>query len=111
MELGAELKRGVLVVKAHPRLDSSNAGEFEDALRASLKGHVGNVVVDMTELTYISSAGLRAILLVTRTLRKTHQHLAICSLSDNIKELFRVSGFDKVIETHDSQVAAVEAVG
>ena len=52
----------------------------------------------MEQLTYISSAGLRVILLIAKALERQNVKFGVCSLSDPIREIFDISGFDKVVK-------------
>ena len=100
MELNAEHENGTLIAKAEGRIDGGNAREFEDALNASITEDDRAVIIDLERLSYISSAGLRAILLTAKTLGKRNAKFALCSLSDAIREIFEISGFDKIIAIH-----------
>ena len=54
-------------------------------------------------LTYISSAGLRAILLTAKNLQKRGAGFGICTLAPPIREVFAISGFDKIISTYETK--------
>ena len=62
------------------------------------------------QLVYISSAGLHAILLTAKSLGNRNAKLALCSLSDQIREVFTTSGFDKVIAIHSSKAEALSSL-
>ena len=86
-----------IVVTADGRVDGTNARDFQSALEAVIEASDQAVILDMERLTYISSAGLRVILLAAKSLQRKDATLAICSLSDPIREIFSVSGFDQII--------------
>ena len=65
------------------------------------------VLLDLSSLSYISSAGLRAILLIGRQLRKQKGTIAVCSLSPIVREVFEISGFDKIFPVYENQEAAI----
>ena len=71
----------------------------------------GAVILDMENLSYISSAGLRSILLIAKGLQKRNSQFAVCALQDAIGEVFRIVGFDKIVTIHSSQGEAVAAMG
>ena len=110
METRTDRTGGVLVVRTGGRLDGVNAREFEDALQDVIDDSDRAVILDLGRLTYISSAGLRVILLVAKTLQRQDGNLAVCSLSGPVREVFEISGFDKIIQTHDSQAEAIAAL-
>ena len=110
MEISTERKGRVLIAKTEDRVDGANAREFQDALQAVISEDDQAVVLDLERLTYISSAGLRVILMIARTLQRQEGSLAVCSLSGPVSEVFQISGFDRIIQTHDSQAEAVAAL-
>ena len=69
MEISTERKGDVLVAGAQDRIDGANAREFQEALQAVIDDSDRAVVLDLEQLTYISSAGLRVILLMGRMLQ------------------------------------------
>ncbi len=106
MEIKTERKNGTLIAKVEGRVDSANAREFENALSAAISDD-SHVIIDFEGLSYISSSGLRVILLVAKTLRNRDVKFALCSLSDPIEEVFKISGFDKIIPIYGSQAEAL----
>ena len=110
MEISTERRGDVLVAGAQDRIDGTNAREFHEALQAVIDDSDRAVVLDLEQLTYISSAGLRVILLMGRMLQGQNGSFAVCSLSEPVREVFSISGFDKIIPTHDSQEDAVAAL-
>ena len=111
MDIQTERTDGTLVAKAEGRIDGVNARDFEEALKAAISGDEKAVVMDLEGLSYISSAGLRVILLIAKTLRKREADFMLCSLSDPIREVFEISGFDKIIPVHASRADALATIG
>ena len=111
MELETTSEGGVLVVMPEGRIDGFNSNEFQNALSAMIQEADSALVMDMERLTYISSAGLRVILQVAKNLQSQDKKLLLCSLSDAVGEVFRVSGFDRIIETHNTRTDAAASLG
>ena len=111
MDIQTERDNGTLIAKAAGRIDGVNARDFEEALKDAISTDDNTVVMDLEGLSYISSAGLRVILLIAKTLRKRNAELMLCSLSDPIREVFEISGFDKIIPVHASREQALAAIG
>ena len=101
---------GVLLLFPEGRVDSIEAPGFQDDLRSAVSDDDKAVVIDMENLTYISSAGLRTILETIRQVEKQGGKLAICALSDYVQDVFRISGFDRVVSIYATQEDAVAAV-
>lgn len=69
------------------------------------------VVLDLSELVYISSAGLRTILVMAKTLQQRTTKLALCALNPSIFEIFQIAGFDRILTIVESREEAISAVG
>ena len=80
------------------------------AIRTSIEDSDRAVIMDFEKLVYISSAGLRAILLTAKSLQSRDAKLVLCSLSEQIREVFEISGFDKVLAIHPTRAAALAAL-
>ena len=100
-----------LVLITDGRVDGTNATDFQDAMKGAIQESDRAVVLDFENLTYISSAGLRVVLLVAKDLQQQGAQFAACSLTESVKEVFVISGFDKIIPIHDTQAAAIGSFG
>jgi stage II sporulation protein AA (anti-sigma F factor antagonist) len=107
MGLSIERSDGILIAMADGRVDGANAQEFQGDLTDAIDPTDRGVVLDLGEITYISSAGLRVILLMARALKRQDAELAVCSLSAPIREVFEISGFDKIIPVCESRPDAI----
>ena len=111
MEVHTEREDGILIARAEGRVDGTNAREFEQALIAAIGEDDRLLIVDLQELVYISSAGLRVFLMIAKELQRRGGKLVVCSLTENINEVFEISGFSKIIPTHASRSEAVAKHG
>ena len=68
--MNTERKDGVLVAKPEGRIDGVNARDFHDALSEAIGTDSNPVIVDLADINYISSAGLRTFLLIAKTLQQ-----------------------------------------
>ena len=111
MAISSEREGDTLVCKADGRIDGTNAREFQDDLDAAIEEADRAVILNFEDLMYISSAGIRVVLMTAKTLQRRDARFALCSLSEPVREIFEVSGFDKIIPIHPSQAEAVSALG
>lgn len=86
----------VLSIDVEGRIDNSNFDQFVDAVNAGIDESDRAVVVNLEKLDYIASQGLRAHLLTAKSLKKRDAELLLCSLSDRVREVFRVTGLDRI---------------
>ena len=100
----------VLVLALNGRLDSTTSTEFEKRIVGAIEGKERHIVIDMSGIDYISSAGLRAVLIGAKQMSAGYGKLALCGLSEKIADVFHMSGFDKIltiVPTRDEAVSAV----
>jgi anti-anti-sigma factor len=81
------------------RADAEAADELESALRSALDEHP-KVAADLGALTYISSAGLRAVIQAARAAQARNQEFAVCSLSTPVQKVFDMSGMQHIMKIH-----------
>ena len=111
MDLQVERDQNFLFVVLDGRLDGSNSRDFESSLNSEIGDSNCSVVLDLGGLAYISSAGLRAILLITKSVKSKGSSLVLCRLPTQIEEVFKISGFDKIIPIHPSKEEAIKSLG
>ena len=110
VDVTTERQDDVLSADVGGRIDGSSAAQFEEAIRTVIEDSDRAVIMDFEKLVYISSAGLRAILLTAKSLQSRDAKLVLCSLSEQIREVFEISGFDKVLAIHPTRAAALAAL-
>lgn len=110
MDLKTERENGALIVCAEGRIDGANAREFEEAITTAIDEQDRVVIMDLEHLSYISSAGLRTILLTAKNLSRRGAKFALCSLQEPIRQITKIAGFDRVIPNHDDRAGAVAAL-
>ncbi len=103
-------KDGTAVARVEGRIDGTNFAEFQRVLEAGLDPDAQTVVVDFEQVAFISSAGLRVVLMLAKQLRKRGAQLALCSLQRPISEIFAISGFDRIVPIHGSDTQAIDAL-
>ncbi len=84
-----------LTVAIEGRLDTTTAPELDDMLKAEL-GDVKKLLFDFAKLDYISSAGLRVLLLSQKTMNKQGS-MVIKNVNEEINEIFEVTGFSDIL--------------
>jgi stage II sporulation protein AA (anti-sigma F factor antagonist) len=95
------------VVTPSGRLDFGAAASFQSQLEKELADGPAGLIIDCAGLDYVSSAGLRVFLLVSRGAKRTGVALLICSLKPAVKEVFDVSGFSQIIALCEDRAAAL----
>ncbi len=111
MDIGESKEDAVFVLQPRGRLDSANARSFEERMLAALEQGESALLIDFADLDYISSAGLRVLLVGAKRLQQSGGKIALCALNPNIREVFQVSGFLSIFAVHGDRAAALAAMG
>ena len=113
MKLDSRTYADTLVVAPAGRLDHDNC----EAFRAGLQPHLDQalaarkrIVVDLSGLEYVSSAGLRCFMLAAKQAGAQGGKIVLAALRPVVAEIFQISRFDMVFELHPSVREALAAV-
>ena len=102
MKLDGYKQDKYLVVKVDGRMDAVTAPEFEKFCLEQIRQGESTFVVDLGALEYISSAGLRSILVIGKKLKSITGSLCFCSLTPTVAHVFTISSFGSMFPVHDS---------
>ena len=113
MEILEQQDSGVLVIALTGRLDSSSSKAMEDCVLKHFDGVDAGppTLMDLTGLAYVSSAGLRVLLMAAKRARAQQRELALCGLGGNIQEVFNMSGFGRLFRIYGDRQEALAALG
>lgn len=100
----------VCELRPHGRIDSATGPAFEKDVLGQIDSGERRLLLDFTELVYISSAGLRVVLLAAKRMKMAGGKLALCSLNPQIAEVFEISGFSRILDIHPSRDAALSTL-
>ena len=95
MTIEKTLNEKTLTVKVSGRLDTTTAPDLEAELKSSLDG-IEELVLDFSDLEYISSAGLR-VLLSSQKIMNSQGTMKVTGVNDVISEIFEVTGFCDIL--------------
>lgn len=100
MELVERKNNDILILETHGKLDSNTSSQLEQKLVAEIDSGTTKIIVDCSKLDYISSAGLRVLLVGAKKLKANNGKIVLCSLQDYIKEVFEIAGFTTIFPIH-----------
>jgi len=107
MEINTRKKDNVFVVSLKGKLDAVTAPEFDKKLEGLLSEGENNLIINLGELEYISSAGLRSILAFAKQLKANGGRMVLAELRGPVKEVFEISGFYSIFQILESEAAAL----
>lgn len=100
---------GVRVVAPRGRLDADLAQELASALDDLLGEGQYQLVVDFRQTTYISSSGLRVLLVAVRRARANDGDVKLFGLKPPVRKVFSMSGFDQIFSIFDTEESVLQA--
>ena len=93
MEIYQERRDHVLIVAPVGRVDTTTAPHLEQAVGAALDAGERRIVVDLEGVSYISSVGLRLLLVAAKRMRERQGLLVLCTLGDAVRQVLDLAGF------------------
>lgn len=115
MQIPSRRYADTIVAAPAGRIDHQTAPAFEAALlplvaeAASLQGGAGGLVLDFSGIDYISSVGLRVLMIAAQRARAGQARLSMAALQGLVAEIFAISRFDRVLAVHPTVEAALQA--
>ena len=97
------------ILRVTGRLDSVTAQASQDQFVACVRAGERRLILDCGGLEYISSAGLRALLVAAKQLKPVGGRLAICGANDYVREIIELAGFDAFIGMCGSREQALDS--
>lgn len=91
-----------LAIALSGKLDWETAGELEPRLLAAIDAHPGNLILDMSELEFLSSGGLRVILAAAKKVRSTNSRTMLASVRPFVKQVLEISGATGMLQVFNS---------
>lgn len=108
MNIVFQQENGVTVALMSGRLDSVTSPTAERELSAGLERSAG-FLIDLGELEYVSSAGLRVFLMLAKQARASAKALGLCSLRREVSDVFEISGFSTLFTLFPGRAAGIQA--
>ncbi len=95
------------VLQVNGRIDSSNAPDFDNALKDVMNDDRHNIVLNLSGVSYMSSAGLRGLVSAMRECKKNRGVVVLASPSDRVNEVLELAGLSSLFSIFDDETAAV----
>lgn len=109
MQISTSTVKDVLVVGLSGRLDSHTVGDVGDRIAAIGTGEARRVLLDLSGLDYVSSAGLRIVLRLSRLLQSHGGELKVSDAQPMVAQVLETAGFDSLLRIHPTQAEALAA--
>ena len=108
MEIKQQKRDNISILELIGRLDANTSGQLEKTLIPLIEDGEKSIILDFSNLEYISSAGLRILLLAAKMQKKSQGKIILCAMKDFIKEIFEIAGFTPIFTICDSLELALK---
>lgn len=98
MNVSQEQHHDHLLVRLSGRLDTLSTKSFDGQMADVMSGSAGAIVIDMSDVDFVASAGLRSLLTTAKQLRVANRDLALSGLRPSVREVFDISGFSTILK-------------
>lgn len=102
-----EAKGDVLILRMNGRLDAVSSPNAERKVFDYINNGQHKLLLDFAGIDYLSSAGMRMLLSVTKKLKTLSGKLVLCSVTTNVMDVLKMSGFDHVLELSQTEEDAL----
>jgi len=103
MEANFYEEEGHLIVVASGKLDTIHAPEFTNILKDLLVKQPASCLLDLSDVSFLSSSGLQALLTGAKIAKKEHFDFAVFGMQEMVADVFKMSGFDQFINSFASK--------
>ncbi|MCK5099018.1 MAG: STAS domain-containing protein [Desulfobacteraceae bacterium] len=97
------------IVHVSGKIDATTSDELEDTLIELLDQGKKNIILDLEDTNYISSAGLRVLVVITKQMYDSG-NFCLCNASDNVHEIIEMAGFNLFMNIYDDLSTAKEKI-
>ena len=108
MNITTEKIDGITVVRLAGDLDTNTSTGAQDTIEEIIDGGVTNMLVNLKEVGFVSSAGLRILLAAAKKINRLDGKLRISDLNETVQEVFEISGFITILKVFPTEEAALQ---
>ena len=110
MEIQSKVGNGFTVLTIKGRLDAVSAAPAEANINEVIDAGATRLVLNLAGLEYVSSAGLRVLLVTAKKLSRQNGKIVLCSLQSTVKEVFEISGFLSIFRVVADEAEAAKSL-
>lgn len=104
-----EQKGEIVIIRLEGRVDATSTPVLEGKIKSHLES-ASRILVDFSDVDYLSSAGMRLLLSAAKKMHARQGRIAFCSMSEEVMEIIKMAGFDKVLALYPNEREALAAL-
>ncbi len=106
-----EDKEGKLIVHLDGRLDAISTPTLDQKLTELIRQKKNKIMLDFSHVNYLSSAGMRLLLSITKQLKNQQGKLSSYAMSEDVLEIIRMAGFERILSIYPNEDEASKDMG
>jgi anti-sigma B factor antagonist len=110
MDISEDRKADAVILALSGKLDATTAKTFEDRILGVINGGTQRLVVDLSQLDYVSSSGLRVFIIAAKRLQTVDGKIVLCSMKDHVRQVFDLAGFSSMLSIYASRDEAMKSI-
>jgi anti-sigma B factor antagonist/stage II sporulation protein AA (anti-sigma F factor antagonist) len=103
MEAQVEEKGDVVVIRVQGRLDAASSPQLEKKVNSIIDSGHFKLILNFAGVEYLSSAGMRLMLSVSKKLKHLEGKVVACNLSEDVMDVIKMAGFHQVLELYPTE--------
>ena len=110
MDISEDRKADAVILALSGKLDATTAKTFEDRIFGVINSGTQRLVVDLSQLDYVSSSGLRVFIIAAKRLQTVDGKIVLCSMKDHVRQVFDLAGFSSMLSIYGSRDEAIKGL-
>ncbi|EHQ35534.1 STAS domain-containing protein [Methanoplanus limicola] len=107
MEINRKKSEPAEIIMVKGRIDAQNSSILDEYLKEAIESGSEKIIINMNEVDYISSSGLRVMLLASKKVKLSGGDIKLSGLKPFVMDVFVVSGFNNIFDFYDSDNEAL----
>ena len=103
-----EEEQGKTIIRVEGRLDAASSPNLENKLNELINAGKKQLLLDFAKVDYLSSAGMRLLLSVTKKLKTIDGKLNFCSINEEVMEIIKMAGFERILAIYPTEKEALD---
>jgi anti-sigma B factor antagonist len=110
MDISEDRRADAVILALSGKLDATTAKTFEDRILGVINSGTQRLVVDLSQLDYVSSSGLRVFIIAAKRLQTVDGKIVLCSMKDHVRQVFDLAGFSSMLSIYGSRDEAIKGL-
>ncbi len=110
MKINVNIEDKIVIITIEGSIDSKTTGELQSKVMESISD-TDNVILDMSKVDFVSSAGLRVLLMVYRQIKSQNGKVVLVGVSEEIIDVITMTGFINFFTIKDTVINAEKMIG